>query len=127
GVQPPPGSDLRGAVMPDVARRRGRGLRGDRLGAVAGLAGLDGRRLFLAADTLLEGRQALAEIAHQLRDLAATAKQQQHDGQHDEPMPYAEATHVKMLPDNSDVSRSPSARLARPIMAPRRKTRQHVE
>src|SRR5262245_33589030 len=120
-VEPADGSDLGRAVVAHFARRRGRGLSGDRLGAIARLAGLLRRCLLLAAaDALLEGRQSLAEVTHQLGNLAATAKQQQHDGQHDEPMPYAEATHIKMLPITFAIAVSR-------IMAPRQKARQPVE
>src|SRR5215813_8272591 len=119
-AMPPGVSDLGRAVVANFARRRGRGLGRDRLGGVARLTGLLRRCLFLVADALLEGRQALAEVAHQLGNLAATAKQQQHDGQHDEPMPYAEATHCQMLPITFAIAVSR-------IMAPRQKGRQPVE
>src|SRR5215212_2313221 len=94
--------DLGSTVLVDLAARRRRrrsGLCRDRLGRVARLASL-GRRGFLAlrAHALLEGRETLAEVAHELRDLTATAEQQQYDGQHDQPVPYAQATHIEMLP-----------------------------
>src|SRR5690606_32811705 len=41
---------------------------------------------------LLEALDALGDIAHQFRNLAA-AKQQQHHHQNDQPMPDAERTH----------------------------------
>jgi hypothetical protein len=77
--------DLGSAVLANLsAGRRSRRLARYRLGSVARLARL-GRRnvILLSTDALLEGLQALAEVAHEAGNLAATAEQQQHDGKHD--------------------------------------------
>src|SRR5215212_7154764 len=66
----------------DGAQRIGRGRRRRRR---------YGGRLFLA-HALLEGFDALRDVAHHVRDLAAP-EQQQDDDAHDEPMPNAYATH----------------------------------
>src|ERR1700753_3410390 len=55
-------SDLGGGVLVDLARRRGRGLGRDRLGRVARLSGSGRGLVRSAADALLEGREALAEV-----------------------------------------------------------------
>ena len=52
--------------------------------------------LFLQA--LFEGIDAGAHVLHELGDLAAAAEQQQHDGQHDQPMPNAKASHLGRSP-----------------------------
>src|SRR5215212_6839724 len=66
----------------DRAHRIGRGRR---------RRGRGGGRVFLA-HALLEGFDALGDVAHHVRDLAAP-EQQQDDDAHDEPMPNAYATH----------------------------------
>src|SRR3954468_15602186 len=63
----------------------GGGLMIDGLGI--GLGFLD---LLVFAHALLEGLDALREVAHQLRNLAAPAEQQQADRQHDDPVPNAQ-------------------------------------
>src|SRR5215831_7987472 len=58
-----------------------------------GLARLDLRRgAVVFRHALLEGFDALGNIAHQLRDLA-TPKQQEHDADHQDPMPETHRTH----------------------------------
>src|SRR3546814_5402492 len=42
---------------------------------------------------LLEGVDALTHVTHQLRNLAAAAEQDQHNGQHDEPVPDTKTSH----------------------------------
>src|SRR5436309_748181 len=50
------------------------------------------RSLLVFLHALLEGLDALGDIAHQLRDLAP-AEQQQDDGDDDDPVPNAQAAH----------------------------------
>src|SRR6266700_6242082 len=71
-------------------RNRFRGLMLDRL---AGLGSLGlASRLVLFLHALLEGLDALGDVAHQLGDLAP-AEQQKQDGDHDDPVPNAQAAH----------------------------------
>src|SRR5712691_7436842 len=71
-------------------RNRFRRLMLDRL---AGLGSLGlASRLVLFLHALLEGFDALGNVAHQLGDLAPAAQQKQ-DGNHDDPVPNAQAAH----------------------------------
>src|SRR3546814_441961 len=78
-----------GSLVP-VVRGSHRGLPVDRLGIVFGLAVL---LLVLIFQALLEGVDALTHVTHQLRNLAAAAEQDQHNGQHDEPVPDTKTSH----------------------------------
>src|SRR3546814_336823 len=49
--------------------------------------------LVLFFQALLEGVDALTHVTHQLRNLAAAAEQDQHNGQHDEPVPDTKTSH----------------------------------
>src|SRR3546814_4765757 len=62
----------------------------DALGILAGLAVL---LLAVFLEALLEGVDALSHVAHQLRNLAAAAEQDQDHRQHDEPVPDTTASH----------------------------------
>src|SRR5689334_19305202 len=97
----------------DLIRRRGRRLSRDRLGRIARLTRGRSRGLFLPADALLEGLETLAEVAKQL----------QHNGQHDHPVPDAEATHVKKLPEWFVIARE---RLSHPRGRPGNKSNKAV-
>src|SRR6478735_6875313 len=55
--------------------------------------GLDRLGRFLVGHALLEGLDALGDVAHQLGNLAAS-EQQHDDDAHDDPMPDAYATHT---------------------------------
>src|SRR5215208_5919988 len=80
-------------LAPDV-RPRCRRLRGV---VVDGLHGLGlFRSLLLVLHALLERLDALRDIAHEVRYLAAT-KQQQDDCDHDDPVPNAKRTHPATL------------------------------
>src|ERR1700682_5481578 len=54
------------------------------------------RSLFVVLHALLEGLDALRDVAHQVGDLAA-AEQQQDDCDHDDPVPNAKRTHPATL------------------------------
>src|SRR5262245_12820972 len=66
-------------------------LRGRVVDHLAGGVGLDLVLVFL--DALFEGFDALGRVAHDLLDLPPTAERKQDDGQSDQPMPNAQATH----------------------------------
>ena len=55
-------------------------------------------RLFFFAHSLAEILDAFGDVAHQFRNFA-TAKQQQHDDQNDQPVPYAKTTHTRLPRD----------------------------
>src|SRR5271166_5033243 len=55
--------------------------------------GLRGVGDFLVGHALLEGLNALGDIAHHVRNLAAPAEDQQQDGADDEPVPDAQRAH----------------------------------
>ena len=48
---------------------------------------------FGSLQALAEGGDALAQVLHQARNLAAAAEQDENDGQDDQPMPNTKATH----------------------------------
>src|ERR1700724_3865316 len=54
------------------------------------------RSLVIVLHALLEGLDALCDVAHQVRNLAA-AEQQQDDCDHDDPVPNAKRTHPATL------------------------------
>jgi hypothetical protein len=54
------------------------------------------RSLVIVLHALLEGLDALCDIAHQIRNLAAT-EQQQDDCDHDDPVPNAKRSHPATL------------------------------
>src|SRR5262249_60310675 len=88
-------------------RRSGRRLVVDRLRV--GLDGL-GLGLFFFREPLLERLDALGEIAHQLRDLAAPTEQQKAYGQNQNPVPNAHCTnHAQIL--RIDEARTPVSSL----------------
>ena len=60
---------------------------------LVGVLGVDHLGIVLFGQTLLEAVDALAEVAHQVGDLAAAAKQDQGDGAQNQPVPDAERTH----------------------------------
>src|SRR5262249_28177860 len=94
------------ARLRDGRRWSGRRLGVDRLRV--GLGGL-GLGLFLFRQPFLERLDALGEIAHQLRDLAAPAEQQKAYGQNQNPVPYAHSTHAQIL--RIDEARTPVSSL----------------
>src|SRR5690349_17206340 len=69
----------------------------DRGLVLVGFLGVDHFGLFLFGQALLEAIDALAEVAHQIRDLAPAAKEHQRDHRQDQNMPDAEATHGILL------------------------------
>src|SRR3984957_15567475 len=75
-------------------RTRGRGRRCVMIERLQGF-GLF-RSLFIVLHALLEGLDALRDVAHQIRNLAAT-EQQQDDCDHDDPVPNAKRTHPATL------------------------------
>src|SRR5947199_7358530 len=77
------------------------------LDRLAGLGALGlARRLVLFLHAFLEGLDALGHVTHQLGDLAP-AEQQKQDGNHDDPVPNAQAAH-----GNSSVAAIARARSA---------------
>src|ERR1700693_4503449 len=67
------------------------------------------RSLVIVLHALLEGLDALRNIAHQIRNLAAT-EQQQDDCDHDDPVPNAKRTHPASLQTRETSARSQSVR-----------------
>src|SRR5215468_5646186 len=63
-------------------------------------------RLLVFRETLLERLDALGEVAHQLGNLTASAKQQKANRQHDDPMPNAHRTHAHILHDEGGGGRT---------------------
>src|SRR3546814_2162543 len=59
----------------------------------AGFAFGGGLVLLVLLQAALEGGDALAHVAHQFRDLATAPEKDEHDREHDQPVPNAEATH----------------------------------
>src|SRR5580698_4970425 len=64
------------------------------------------RRLVIVLHAFLEGLDALRDVAHQIRNLAA-AEQQQDDCDHDDPVPNAKRTHPA-TPSNTTPATRPN-------------------
>ena len=67
---------------------------GGRLAAM-GLLLIVGLPLGVVLQALLEALDAFGEISHDSRNLAAAAKEQKRNSEEDQPVPYAQAAHVR--------------------------------
>src|SRR5258708_33794355 len=88
-----PGSDSLAAEIRPCRRRRRRRIVIDGLPRFGGLLGSG---LVVVLHAFLEGLDALRDIAHQVRNLAAAEQQQDHCD-HDDPVPNAKRTHPATL------------------------------
>src|SRR5215216_7103703 len=101
------------ASLLGLRRSRLHGLGGARLDGLRivlleGVVLLD--RLLVLGHALLEALDALGHVTHDRRDLAAAAEQQEGNGQEDQPVPDAQATHVSVTPLRRSAALSPFGR-----------------